>query len=204
MVLDAAATRSKAARVILQKGKSGLFWGAGGNPIVYGGAVDRVTGPAPKNGDMVLLCDHNAQPMGFGAFNSDSMYRVRLLQTAAEAAADPLTCMDAERLVAARLSHPTHIFALLTGCSLLNAKCCTASVVLFCLNGSLMRVVRVQARLAAAAALRRRMGLPRKGEARLHPTSLTRPPACCRSHMASPLSHSGLHAIHVRSRQVRR
>lgn len=37
--------------------------------------------------DAVLLCDHNNNALGWGAVNLDSMYRVRVLQTAAEAAA---------------------------------------------------------------------------------------------------------------------
>lgn len=101
----------QAARVVLQKGKSRLFWGAAGSPIAFGGAVDRIVGAQPKNGcgdgagprlravncpperqtlpprDAVLLCDHNDNPLGWGAVNLDSMYRVRVLQTAAEAAA---------------------------------------------------------------------------------------------------------------------
>lgn len=45
---------------------------------VYSGAVDRVVGrPAPKAGDVVLVCDGSEKAIGWGVFNPDSMFRVR-------------------------------------------------------------------------------------------------------------------------------
>lgn len=53
----------------------------GGNPMVYSGAVDRIKGrPAPKTGDMVLVSDGSENPIGWGLYNSVSMYCVRLMQ----------------------------------------------------------------------------------------------------------------------------
>lgn len=64
-------------RVILKGGKSKLF-SEFQSPTVYGGAVDRVVGrPAPKAGDVVLVCDGAEQPLGWGVYNPNSMFRVR-------------------------------------------------------------------------------------------------------------------------------
>lgn len=72
------------ARVVLKKGKSFLF--LNGSPIVYSGAIDRVVGrPQPKTGDSVIVQDHNENTIGWGLFNSVSMFRVRLMETEAEA-----------------------------------------------------------------------------------------------------------------------
>ncbi|KAJ7567382.1 hypothetical protein O6H91_02G144500 [Diphasiastrum complanatum] len=66
-------------RVVLKKGKANLF--REGNPVVYGGAVDRVIGrPPPQTGDVVMVTDGTEKAIGWGMFNSVSMYRVRLMQ----------------------------------------------------------------------------------------------------------------------------
>ena len=71
--------------VVLKGGKAKLFSGDMKSPIVYGGAVDRVVGrPAPKDGDAVLLCNGNEEVLGWGVLNSNSTYRVRILQTVDE------------------------------------------------------------------------------------------------------------------------
>ena len=65
-----------AARVVLKGGKARLF--AGGHPLVYGGAVDRVVGrPPPVTGAPVVLADGAGAAIGWGMFNPDSMFRVR-------------------------------------------------------------------------------------------------------------------------------
>jgi PUA-like domain len=63
-------------RVVLKRGKARLF--REGQPMVYGGAVDRVVGrPAPAAGDPVLLADGADAVIGWGIFNPNSMFRVR-------------------------------------------------------------------------------------------------------------------------------
>jgi hypothetical protein len=65
-----------AARVVLKGGKARLF--AGGHPLVYGGAVDRVVGrPPPVMGAPVVLADGAGVPIGWGVYNPHSMFRVR-------------------------------------------------------------------------------------------------------------------------------
>lgn len=59
--------------VVLKQGKARLF--KDGHPLVYGGAVDHLTG-APKTGDAVLVTDNRANTIGWGFFNSTSMFRV--------------------------------------------------------------------------------------------------------------------------------
>lgn len=49
--------------------------------MVYSGAVDRIIGkPPPKTGDMVLVADGTQKPIGWGLYNSSSMFCVRLMQ----------------------------------------------------------------------------------------------------------------------------
>ena len=62
--------------VILAKGKARLF--QDGNPIIYGGAIAKITGD-PAIGAEVLVKDSNENPLGRGLFNPVSTYRVRLL-----------------------------------------------------------------------------------------------------------------------------
>ncbi len=67
------------ARVVLKRGKARLF--KDGQPMVYSGAVHRVVGrPPPVAGDAVLLADGSGATIGWGAFNPDSMFRVRWAQ----------------------------------------------------------------------------------------------------------------------------
>jgi len=62
--------------VVLAPGKARLFYE--GNPVVFGGAVGAVFGePAP--GDQVTVTDHRGKQVGWGFYNPDSMYRVRML-----------------------------------------------------------------------------------------------------------------------------
>lgn len=65
----------------LGRGKANIF--LDGNPIVYGGAVETVT-LDPVTGDPVIVVDHVGAVVGWGVFNADSMYRVRMLQMAWE------------------------------------------------------------------------------------------------------------------------
>lgn len=49
--------------------------------MVYSGAVDRIIGrPPPKTGDIVLVADGSEKPIGWGLYNSVSMFCVRLMQ----------------------------------------------------------------------------------------------------------------------------
>ena len=78
-----------AARVVLKRGKARLF--RDGHPLVYSGAVDRVEGrPPPVTGAPVLLSDGSGGAIGWGAFNPDSMFRVRCVVTLAL----PVTCVQ--------------------------------------------------------------------------------------------------------------
>lgn len=54
--------------------------------MVYSGAVDRIIGrPPPKTGDTVLVADGSEKPIGWGLYNSVSMFCVRLMQLEEEA-----------------------------------------------------------------------------------------------------------------------
>jgi len=106
-LLSAAAEARGTARLTLQKGKARLFWE--GNPVVYGGAVAAVSaakgGQPPLTGDACVVADHLGAPLGWGTFNSASMYRCRLLATAAEAAVSPeLASLDVEAAIRLRVA----------------------------------------------------------------------------------------------------
>ncbi|KAH8072824.1 S-adenosylmethionine-dependent methyltransferase [Aureococcus anophagefferens] len=62
--------------VTLNRGKSKLF--RKGNPLIFAGAVSSTAGN-PKRGDVVDVVDGANQNVGWGTYNPDSMYRVRLL-----------------------------------------------------------------------------------------------------------------------------
>lgn len=62
--------------VYLKQGKARLF--QGGNPIVYGGAINDVRG-SPSAADLVFVKDHHGNPVGKGFFNPLSQYRVRMI-----------------------------------------------------------------------------------------------------------------------------
>lgn len=54
--------------------------------MVYSGAVDRIIGrPPPRTGDVVLVADGSGKPIGWGLYNSVSMFCVRLMQLEEEA-----------------------------------------------------------------------------------------------------------------------
>ncbi|KAM0948702.1 putative 23S rRNA (cytosine(1962)-C(5))-methyltransferase [Dioscorea sansibarensis] len=70
---EVAATRKGLAKVVLKKGKTQIF--RDGSPMVYSGAVDRIIGrPPPKSGDIVLVADGLEKPIGWGLYNSVSMF----------------------------------------------------------------------------------------------------------------------------------
>lgn len=72
------------AKVVLKKDKTQLF--KHGSPMVYSGAVDRIIGrPPPKTGEVVLVADGAEKPIGWGLYNSVSMFCVRLMQLEEEA-----------------------------------------------------------------------------------------------------------------------
>ena len=73
------------AQVVLKGGKAKLFSGEYKSPIVYGGAIDCVIGkPPPQTGDLVVVQNGKRETIGFGFYNPNSMYRVRMLQTVDE------------------------------------------------------------------------------------------------------------------------
>ena len=65
------------ARVLVAKGKANLF--LDGNPIVYGGAIESIQGE-PATGDPVVVCDWKNAAIAWGIYNTDSMFRVRIMQ----------------------------------------------------------------------------------------------------------------------------
>ncbi|KAJ9551197.1 hypothetical protein OSB04_015242 [Centaurea solstitialis] len=90
------------AKVILKKGKTQLF--RDGSPMVYSGAVDRIIGrPPPKTGDVVLVADGTQTPIGWGLYNSFSMFCVRLMQLEEEVSGDPSCALNVEKLLETRI-----------------------------------------------------------------------------------------------------
>ncbi|XP_059666736.1 uncharacterized protein LOC132312395 isoform X2 [Cornus florida] len=90
------------AKVVLKKGKTQLF--REGSPMVYSGAIDRIIGrPPPKTGDVVLVADGMEKPIGWGLYNSVSMFCVRLMQLEEEAAGDPSCALNVEKLLETRI-----------------------------------------------------------------------------------------------------
>ncbi|KAI3496610.1 hypothetical protein L1887_38979 [Cichorium endivia] len=100
---DIASNQDKGvAKVILKKGKTQLF--RDGSPMVYSGAVDRIIGkPPPKTGEMVLVADGTQKPIGWGLYNSCSMFCVRLMQLEAEVSGDPSCALNMEKLLETRI-----------------------------------------------------------------------------------------------------
>ncbi|KAM0000379.1 putative 23S rRNA (cytosine(1962)-C(5))-methyltransferase [Helianthus debilis subsp. tardiflorus] len=95
------------AKVILKKGKTQLF--RDGSPMVYSGAVDSIIGrPPPKTGDVVLVADGAQKPIGWGLYNSSSMFCVRLMQLEEEVSGyvicrDPSCALNVEKLLETRI-----------------------------------------------------------------------------------------------------
>ncbi|PKA56072.1 hypothetical protein AXF42_Ash015557 [Apostasia shenzhenica] len=90
------------AKVVLKKGKTQVF--KDGSPMVYSGAVDRIIGrPPPRTGDVVLVADGSEKPIGWGLYNSVSMFCVRLMQLEEEALSDPSFALNMEKLLHKRL-----------------------------------------------------------------------------------------------------
>ncbi|KAK1304834.1 hypothetical protein QJS10_CPB11g01676 [Acorus calamus] len=99
---EIASTRKGVAKVVLKKGKTQLF--RDGSPMVYSGAVDRIIGrPPPKTGDSVLVADDTEKPIGWGLYNSISMFCVRLMQLEEEARRDPSCALNVEKLLETRI-----------------------------------------------------------------------------------------------------
>ena len=84
--LQAVADARAVPRCVLQRGKANMF--LDGNPIVYGGAIERVelnaNGDRLATGDAVVVVDHAGGVVCWGTYNPKSMYRVRALQSAWE------------------------------------------------------------------------------------------------------------------------
>ncbi|CAN6454489.1 unnamed protein product [Victoria cruziana] len=99
---EAAASIPAVPKVVLKKGKAQLF--RNGSPMVYSGAVDRIVGrPPPKTGDMVLVTDGSEKPIGWGLYNSVSMFCVRIMQLEDDTRRDPSCMFNMERLLETRL-----------------------------------------------------------------------------------------------------
>ncbi|KAK9086108.1 hypothetical protein Sjap_026519 [Stephania japonica] len=97
-----ASTRTGIAKVVLKKGKTQLF--RDGSPMVYSGAVDRIIGrPPPTTGDAVLVADGTEKPIGWGMYNSVSMFCVRLMQLEEEAERDLSSALNMEKLLERRI-----------------------------------------------------------------------------------------------------
>ncbi|KAL6283109.1 hypothetical protein ACE6H2_014038 [Prunus campanulata] len=91
------------ARVVLKRGKTQLF--KDGSPMVYSGAVDRIIGrPPPRTGDIVLVADGAEKPIGWGMYNSVSMFCVRLMQLEEEATRDLSCALNMEKLLETRIN----------------------------------------------------------------------------------------------------
>ncbi|XP_045803079.1 ribosomal RNA large subunit methyltransferase I-like isoform X2 [Trifolium pratense] len=72
--------------------------------MVYSGAVDRIIGrPPPKTGDIVLVSDGTEKPIGWGLYNSVSMFCVRLMQLEDEATSDSACVLNMEKLLETRI-----------------------------------------------------------------------------------------------------
>lgn len=96
------------AKVVLKKGKTQLF--KYGSPMVYSGAVDRIIGrPPPKTGEVVLVADGAENPIGWGLYNSVSMFCVRLMQLEEEALREPTCALNMERLLEHRINVATDL-----------------------------------------------------------------------------------------------
>ncbi|XP_057453292.1 uncharacterized protein LOC130745166 isoform X2 [Lotus japonicus] len=72
--------------------------------MVYSGAVDRIIGrPPPKTGDIVVVADGTEKPIGWGLYNSVSMFCVRLMQFEDEAISDSSFPLNMEKLLETRI-----------------------------------------------------------------------------------------------------
>ncbi|KAL2897311.1 Ribosomal RNA large subunit methyltransferase I [Bienertia sinuspersici] len=104
----ASASPQGVAKVVLKKEKTQLF--KHGSPMVYSGAVDRIIGrPPPKTGEVVLVADGAEKPIGWGLYNSVSMFCVRLMQLEEEATRDPACALNMERLLDYRINAATDL-----------------------------------------------------------------------------------------------
>ncbi|KAL3676192.1 hypothetical protein R1sor_026140 [Riccia sorocarpa] len=111
-LLEKVGRNPEVAKVVLKKGKVQLF--KNGSPMVYSGAVDSVVGrPPPAIGDTVLVTDGAKQLFAWGVFNSESMFRVRIMQMEEEILNDPSCFMDMERLIQTRISAAVELRKLL-------------------------------------------------------------------------------------------
>lgn len=73
--------------------------------MVYSGAVDRIIGrPPPKTGDVVLVADGAEKPIGWGMYNSVSMFCVRLMQLDEESTRDCSCALNMGKLLETRIN----------------------------------------------------------------------------------------------------
>ncbi|XP_016648597.1 PREDICTED: ribosomal RNA large subunit methyltransferase I isoform X2 [Prunus mume] len=103
VIMSRSSSKPCVARVVLKKGKTQLF--KDGSPMVYSGAVDRIIGrPPPRTGDIVLVADGAEKPIGWGMYNSVSMFCVRLMQLEEEATRDLSCALNMEKLLETRIN----------------------------------------------------------------------------------------------------
>ncbi|KAJ0253277.1 RlmI [Hirschfeldia incana] len=103
-----ASSPSGVAKVVLKKGKTQLF--KDGSPMVYSGAVDRIIGkPPPQTGDVVIVADGTESPIGWGLYNSVSMFCVRLMQLQHESTRDPSCALNVEKLLQTRITQAVQL-----------------------------------------------------------------------------------------------
>ncbi|CAN8248220.1 unnamed protein product [Cochlearia groenlandica] len=99
---------SPISKVVLKKGKTQLF--KDGSPMVYSGAVDRIIGkPPPRTGDVVIVADGTENPIGWGLYNSVSMFCVRLMQLQHESTRDPSCALNVEKLLETRITEAVQL-----------------------------------------------------------------------------------------------
>ena len=89
--------------VTIKRGKARLF--RDGNPLVYGGAVERTTGDVSR-GDAVEVVDGAGNNIGWGFYNPDSMYRVRCCPVRWRRSNASCPIIDRDRLRKAERTEP--------------------------------------------------------------------------------------------------
>ncbi|KAG2328091.1 hypothetical protein Bca52824_010819 [Brassica carinata] len=106
--LSGSSSSGGVAKVVLKKGKTQLF--KDGSPMVYSGAVDRIIGkPPPQTGDVVIVADGTENPIGWGLYNSVSMFCVRLMQLQHESTRDPSCALNIEKLLQTRITQAVQL-----------------------------------------------------------------------------------------------
>eukprot|EP00195_Chlamydomonas_chlamydogama_P004361 CAMPEP_0202919516 /NCGR_PEP_ID=MMETSP1392-20130828/76046_1 /ASSEMBLY_ACC=CAM_ASM_000868 /TAXON_ID=225041 /ORGANISM="Chlamydomonas chlamydogama, Strain SAG 11-48b" /LENGTH=661 /DNA_ID=CAMNT_0049612909 /DNA_START=45 /DNA_END=2030 /DNA_ORIENTATION=+ len=110
---EPAGSRLEGPTAYLQPGKARLF--TDGSPMVFSGAIERLVLPpgneeTPVAGDAVVLADTHGNLIGWGVYNPVSMFRVRVMQTAAEMEAEVRSCfLDVPALLRKRVQQAAQL-----------------------------------------------------------------------------------------------